>query len=170
MTTARKALGTMSIFRFSTNENNLNFLNQSKLIYLSMFHIWEKLDICLIWIIIIYAFVCYALYNFCTQNYISDQRDITPGGNLNLYIHRCKKKKFISSSFFLFCHFYGTLCIMTILSYCFVKFIIDKKKTQFYELFLASEWWAIFHLVVKVLFVYTNFPFFLQNARCRLEW
>jgi hypothetical protein len=30
MTTARDALRTTSIFRFSTNENNLNFLNQSK--------------------------------------------------------------------------------------------------------------------------------------------
>ena len=30
MTTARDALRTTSIFRFSTLENNLNFLNQSK--------------------------------------------------------------------------------------------------------------------------------------------
>ena len=33
MTMARNALRTMSIFRFSTLTNNLNFLNQSKHVY-----------------------------------------------------------------------------------------------------------------------------------------
>ena len=36
MTTARDALRMTSIFRFSTYENNLNFLNQSKHIYNDM--------------------------------------------------------------------------------------------------------------------------------------